>query len=91
MPTIKKPDTDERLEFETKKWLEKLEARMGSVTVEKGVLEKKVTDNAMENVSAYIKDCRHFLSEKDFVNAFEAIIYAWGIFETLERAGLVKG
>ena len=91
MPDIKRPTTDEKLEFETRKWLEKLEKRMGCAQLAKGVLERKVLDNSMENIRAYISDCKHFLAEKDFVNAFEAVIYAWGIFETLERMGLVIG
>lgn len=90
MPRIKRPDTDEKLESETGKWLSKLEKQMKKSQLAKGSpLEKKVLDNSMTNVNAYVKDCKHFLSKKDYVNAFEAIIYAWGIFETLERMGLL--
>jgi hypothetical protein len=44
----------------------------------------------IKNMDAYIKDTRHFMEKGDFVRAFEAVIYAWGILETLEHAGLVK-
>jgi hypothetical protein len=41
-------------------------------------------------MDAYIKDTSHFLEKQDFVRAFEAVIWAWGILETLEQAGLVR-
>lgn len=74
-------ETDERLEEETRKWLENLEER-----VEKA--DSSVEQ--MENVEAYRRDTRHFLQEKDYVRAFESVIYAWGIFETLERLGKIE-
>ena len=86
-----RPDTDSKLESETRKWLARLEEQMKETAiVSDSPLEKKVLDNSMTNVHSYVKDCRHFLSRNDFINAFEAIIYAWGIYETLERMGLVR-
>jgi len=73
--------TQEKLERETKKWLKKLEER-----VEKR--DSKVEQ--MENVEAYRDDTRHFLEEKDFIRAWESVIYAWGILETFERLGKFK-
>lgn len=70
--------TQEKLEEETEKWLERLEKRVEG-------LDKDVEQ--MENVEAYRKDTYHFLEEKDFVRAWESVIYAWGILETLERLG----
>ncbi len=68
--------TQEKLKEETEKWLEKLEER----------LEKRDSEvEQMENVLAYRDDTYHFLEEEDFIRAFEAVIYAWGILETLER------
>ena len=90
MPKIIKPKTDERLKAETEKWLARLEERVKSVKPVEDRLERAVLKNSMDNVNAYIKDCRHFLAGGDLVNAFEAIIYAWGIFETLERMKLLK-
>jgi len=40
-----------------------------------------------ENVLAYRDDTKHFLEEEDYIRAWEAVIYAWGILETLERLG----
>ena len=70
--------TQEKLEEETEKWLERLEDRVEG-------LDKDV--DQMENVEAYKKDTYHFLDEEDFIRAWESVIYAWGILETLERLG----
>jgi len=68
--------TQEKLQQETKKWLEKLENQ----------LEDRDKDvEQVENVLAYKEDTKHFLDEEDYIRAWESIIYAWGILETLER------
>ena len=90
MPKIKRPDTDSKLKSETERWLVKLEGKMEGNRLVKGSIESRVLDNAMENVSAYVKDCHHFLEKKDYFNAFEAVIYAYGIWETLERMNLLE-
>jgi hypothetical protein len=41
----------------------------------------------MENVLDDRDDTKHFLEQKDFIRAWESVIYAWGILETLERLG----
>ena len=70
--------TQEKLKEETEKWLKKLDER----------LEGKDRDvEQMENVLAYRDDTEHFLEEEDYIRAWEAVIYAWGILETLERLG----
>ncbi len=78
---------EERLLAETEKWLSRLEEKAASM---KALKKSKELDNSMENISAYIEDCRHFLSQKDYINAFEAVVYAWGILETLERLKLIE-
>jgi len=71
-------NTQKKLEKETRKWLEKLENR----------IEKRDKDvEQMENVIAYRDDTYHFLEEEDYIRAWESVIYAWGILETLERLG----
>lgn len=71
-------ETQLKLEEETRKWLEKIEER----------IEKRDSSvEQMENVEAYRDDTYHFLAEEDFIRAWEAVIYAWGILETLERLG----
>lgn len=70
--------TQEKLEKETKKWLEKLEKKIENASSD---IEQ------MENVEAYRDDTYHFLEEEDYIRAWESVIYAWGIYETLERLG----
>jgi hypothetical protein len=70
--------TQEKLEEETEKWLEKLNDRIEG---------KEESVEQMENVLAYRDDTTHFLEEEDYIRAWEAVIYAWGIIETLERLG----
>lgn len=70
--------TQENLKEETEKWLEKLNKELEG-------LDRDV--DQMENVLAYRDDTTHFLEEKDFIRAWEAVIYAWGILETLQRLG----
>lgn len=71
-------ETQEELEQQTKKWLDKLNDR----------LEERDKDvEQMENVLAYRDDTHHFLDEEDYVRAWESVVYAWGILETLERLG----
>ena len=74
-------ETREKLREETEKWLERLEERVKDVN--------KDIDQ-MENVEAYRKDTYHFLEEEDFIRAWESVIYAWGILETLERLGKLE-
>lgn len=70
--------TQEQLEQETEKWLEKLENRLE---------DRDESVEQMDNVLAYRDDTYHFLEEEDYIRAWEAVIYAWGILETLERLG----
>ncbi|MBI2675055.1 MAG: DUF357 domain-containing protein [Candidatus Aenigmarchaeota archaeon] len=78
---------EKTLEKETKKWLSRIENELPSA--KKAKLSRPAKEQ-MENVHAYIKDCRYFLEKNDYINAFEAIIYAWGIYETLLRLGLLE-
>lgn len=71
-------ETKEKLEKETKKWLEKLNNR---------IEDRDESVEQMENVLAYRDDTKHFLEEEDYIRAWESVIYAWGILETLERLG----
>ncbi len=72
--------TQEKLEEETLKWLEKLNDKLEDC-------DKDV--DQMENVLAYRDDTKHFLNEEDYIRAWESVIYAWGILETLERLGMM--
>lgn len=73
--------TQEKLKSETEKWLERLKDRLE---------DRDLSVEQMENVEAYRDDTYHFLEEEDFIRAWESVIYAWGILETLERLGLFE-
>ena len=81
-------DLQETLEKETRAWLMKLEKEMEHA--QKHSIREKGIRNEMKNVHAYIADCKHFLEQRDMVRAFEAVMYAWGMFDTLARTGFVK-
>ena len=68
--------TQEKLQEETKKWLNKLEQETKNI-------DKEV--DQVENILAYEKDTKHILEEEDYIRAWESVIYAWGILETLQR------
>jgi hypothetical protein len=79
----------EKLQKETKKWLDKIEKEIKNIAITEK-LEQRQTEEIIKNMKAYISDCKHFMQIGDWVRAFEAITYAWGIFETCLRAGLIK-
>jgi len=65
--------------------LEKIEPMISKIEVagDKG-------EEMLENTKAYVSDSKHFLNEKDFVRAFESIVFAYGILETCEELGIFK-
>ncbi|MBU4245424.1 MAG: DUF357 domain-containing protein [Nanoarchaeota archaeon] len=68
--------TETQLIAETKKWLKKAEAEFKK-TKPKGT---KGTDFA-KNIAAYLNDTKYFSKKKDYVRAFEAVIWAWAWIE----------
>lgn len=73
------------------KWLAKLEKELKDIKAkDSGKLPKGQYKSMTENMLAYVKDSRHFIEKDDWVRAFEAVIYAWGIYETCLRAGIMK-
>ena len=77
------------LQKETKKWLARLEKETRRIELT-GKLDKKLVDSVLINMFAYIQDAQYFIQKKDWVRAFEACVYAWGILETCRHLGLVK-
>jgi hypothetical protein len=67
-------DSEKSLILETQKWLKKIEAVKIRPKSAKGE-EYKV------NIEAYIKDSKYFIEKKDYVRAFEAVIWAWAFLE----------
>ncbi len=75
-------DTEKKLIEETEKWQGKLRA------LEIKPLSLKGREY-LANINAYISDSGHFLSEKDYVRAFEAIVWAWAWCEIGKDAGIL--
>ncbi len=73
------------LKSETEKWLGKIEERTKDIKLidDKGMW-------AIENIKAYISDCKHFYKRSDFVRSFEAVVYAYGIYETALHSKLIE-
>jgi len=71
---------EEELRKETLKWLMKIESERLKEKNGKGKM-------ALENISAYVKDSRHFLGSKDLIRAFEAVIWAWAFLEIHRELG----
>jgi hypothetical protein len=91
MQLIGMDKTQEALKKETEKWLARLEKERPLVRIvsQDKTLQKKAKE-ALRNMDAYIKDTSHFLEKGDYIRAFEAVVWAWGILETLEHAGLAE-
>jgi len=76
------------LKTETEKWLTCIEN-----DIKKYYLADQNNDEhkrMLRNIHAYISDCRHFMKNNDMIRAFEAVIWAWAILETLRDLGIVK-
>ncbi len=83
---IGKPiDIEASLRKETEKWLKALIEKTKNIKL----VDEKAKDWII-NIDAYKKDCKHFLEKGDMVRAFEAVIYAYGIYETCLNLGMIE-
>ncbi len=77
--------TDDRLKRETEKWLGKIEAETKNIKAGGNPAKKH-----LENMNAYVSDSKHFLEKKDFIRAFECVVWAWSIYELCIELGIFK-
>ena len=68
--------TEAQLISETEKWLKKAEAEFKTTKP----VSKKGEEFA-KNIAAYLNDTKYFSEKKDYVRAFEAVIWAWAWIE----------
>ncbi|MFQ6009514.1 MAG: DUF357 domain-containing protein [Candidatus Aenigmatarchaeota archaeon] len=61
---------------EITRWLEKLEPLLEKIEVVDSRGEAQ-----LQNLKAYVSDSRHFLENSNLVKSFEAMVWAWAIFE----------
>ncbi|MBU0530345.1 MAG: DUF357 domain-containing protein [Candidatus Aenigmatarchaeota archaeon] len=81
-------ETEESLKHETNKWLYKLEREIPLIFLT-GSFDKQLTEDSITNIKAYLSDCKYFQEQSDWIRAFESIVYAWGIYETLVRLNAI--
>ena len=70
---------------EIEKWLKKIRP-----IIEKIHLKTPQAQEMYENMKAYISDSNHFLENGDYVRAFEAVIWAWAIYEICMKLGVFE-
>ncbi len=75
----------EKLREETLKMLKKIEPLVDKIEIVNDKGEEMLT-----NMKAYIADSKHFLNQKDFIKAFESIVWSWAILEICEELGVLK-
>ena len=76
---------EDKLIKETEKWLDKIdtEFKMAGSSTKKG-------NEFLKNISAYIEDSKYFLKQKMFIEAFEAVIWAWAYLEIGNSIKIIK-
>lgn len=79
------PVKDKIPKEEILKWLGRIEGKLPGLkaTGQKG-------EEFLTNIRAYVSDSRHFLETDDYVNAFEAVIWAWSWYEIGEELRLLS-
>jgi hypothetical protein len=70
---------------EIEKWLKKLETKLSKVR-----LKDETRKNFLENIHAYVRDCKYWMEKGDYVKAWEVISFAWGLFEAGEEVGVIE-
>ncbi|MFH1445773.1 MAG: DUF357 domain-containing protein [Nanoarchaeota archaeon] len=88
-PEMNTNSTKEELKKETLKWLKKLEKETRGIK-STGRLDEQHIKSVIKNMNAYMQDCYYFMDKDDWIRAFEAVIYAWGIYESCAHLKLVK-
>lgn len=76
-------NTDEQLKKETEKWLSRIEKEMPKVVA------TDKNEEFIQNINAYISDCKHFMKEGQLVLAFEAVIWAWSWLSILRELKII--
>lgn len=75
---------DRITEKDIETWLNRLEPLVPRIEVQDSRGESMLT-----NIRAYVADSRHFMEKGDLVRAFEAMVWAWSIWETAAELGLL--
>ncbi len=76
---------EKQLIEETNKWHKKAAETLKST---KAVDRKG--EEFLTNINAYMSDTNHFLDKKDYVRAFEAVVWAWAWIEIGKEIGVIR-
>ena len=74
-------EIEQRLQEETEKWLEKIEDEIKNSKIDR---KDENVVSVMSLVKSYIKDSKYFLKNNQFIESFEAVIYAYGLWDGLK-------
>jgi hypothetical protein len=69
-------NTEEKLKQEAEKWFKKAKEKRTNLKVNNKKYEK-----FLENIDAYLADYKYFLVENKYIEAFEAVVWAWSWIE----------
>ncbi|MBU5678728.1 MAG: DUF357 domain-containing protein [Candidatus Aenigmatarchaeota archaeon] len=75
---IENRDIEIKLKSEIEKWKNKIEEELNNLNKENQKENKK---EILKDIRAYIEDSKYFYNKGDLIRAFEAIIWAWALFE----------
>lgn len=67
------------------KWTKKLEP-----LIDKIIVNDQRGEEMLNNMKAYIADSKYFVEKNDLVKSFEAMVWAWAIFEICRQIGIFK-
>lgn len=73
----KNDSTRKQLRKETRKWLHKIQKERKNFVTNR--------QDLLNNINAYVSDAHTFLEKKDYIRAFEAVVWAWAWLEILKE------
>ncbi len=76
--------TESALISETGKWQKRAENEFAKIKP-KG----KKGEEFIKNIAAYLSDVQHFCEKKDYVRAFESVVWAWAWIEIGKEIGVL--
>ena len=71
------------LKNETEKWLKRIKEK-------KYILKDNSKERLVKNMEAYIKDSEIYLKENKLIMSFEAVVWAWSIYELLLELDIME-
>jgi hypothetical protein len=78
-------DLEEELRHQTEKMLREVKGKRQNIRL----LDHSKKD-MMKNIDAYISDTSYFLGKKDFIRAFEAVVWCFAWMEIMEELKILR-